>query len=97
MGSNGETQETFFDKGEWWEDEWQGMPEFVQEDLGPTKTLQVNFASYDDMRAFAKLVGQKLTPDTQSIWWPKVEVDRLANKRYIDMEQADGGKILESG
>ena len=83
---------TLFDKGEWWEDEWQGMPEFVQEDQSPTKQIIVSFASYDDMRAFGELIGQKLTPNTQSVWYPKAEIGRYADKRYVD----GGGTTDES-
>lgn len=77
-------QKNLFDVDEFarWRDEWQGMPEFVQEDLTPIKSLLVHFASYDDMRAFAETVGQKVTCDTRCIWYPEAEIGRYANKRY---------------
>jgi hypothetical protein len=67
-----------------WYGEWQGMPEFVQEDQSPNKSVIVHFASYADMAEFAKLVGQRLTPRTQSIWYPEADIGRYADKRYAD-------------
>lgn len=79
-------QSTLFDVDEFarWRDEWVGMPEFVQDDLGPWKTLIVHFANPVDMDTFAKLIGQKLTRKTQSVWYPEAEIGRYANKRYAD-------------
>ena len=50
--------------------EWVGMPEFVQEKKEPFKTLTIRFESEADYEDFAKLIGQKLTPKTKSIWHP---------------------------
>ena len=38
-----ECQLAFFDKDEYWKEHWQDMPEFIQNDLMPWKTLQVHF------------------------------------------------------
>lgn len=78
------SQPTLFDKGDWWEEIWQGMPEYSHDDLTPIKSIKVHFETFDDMRAFAELVGQKITPDTRSIWWPEAEIGRYANKAYVD-------------
>lgn len=72
------------DEFENWADEWKGMPEFVQEDLAPKKSLIVHFASNADMAAFAKLVGQRIGHRTQSIWYPEAEIGHFADKRYAD-------------
>ena len=77
-------QGTLFDKGEWWEEEWQGMPEFVQENQTAFKSLIVNFADRQDMDNFTKLIGQRITINTQSIWYPEAKIEQYANKRYID-------------
>ena len=79
-----------FEKGEAWEDDWEGMPEFEQQDLSPKKSISVHFANYDDMRKFAKLVSQTVTPETQSIWYPAAEIDRYANKCYVDADATKG-------
>jgi hypothetical protein len=64
------------------EREWKDMPEFIQEDKEPIKQLIVSFKNYDDYKEFAKLVNQALTKKTQSIWFPKVEIETYMDKRY---------------
>ncbi len=46
------------DVGEWWQEYWKGMPEFVQKDLAPWKTIYVHFENREGMEAFSKLVDQ---------------------------------------
>lgn len=74
----------FYDEVISWKEHWVGMPEFIQEDLAPWKQLTISFENYEDMQEFSMLVGQKLTPDTRSIWYPEAEITRYANKRYAD-------------
>lgn len=62
--------------------EWQGMPEFEQEDDKALKTIKIHFASQGDIAAFAALVGQTITMDTKSIWYPPQEIRRYADKRW---------------
>jgi len=50
--------------------DWVGMPEFVQDKKEPYKTLIVRFETEQDYNNFAKLIEQKLTPKTKSIWHP---------------------------
>lgn len=50
--------------------DWAGMPEFVQDKKEPYKTLIVRFETEQDYNDFAKLIEQKLTPKTKSIWHP---------------------------
>lgn len=50
--------------------EWQGMPEFSQEDQMAVKQVIVNFASESDVEAFARLVQQNVMMTTKSIWYP---------------------------
>lgn len=74
----------FYDEVLAWKKEWVGMPEFIQEDLTPWKQIIVSFEDYGDIQSFSKLIGQKLTSDTRSIWFPEAEIGRYKNKRYID-------------
>ena len=82
--ANEEKQPALFEKGEWWDESWKGMPEFDQKDLEPYKTVYVHFESREDMDAFAKLVDQRIGANTRSIWYPEAEIGRFADKRYID-------------
>ena len=64
--------------------EWKGMPEFSQEDLQSWKSIIVHFENRQDMEAFSKLINQKLTYNTRSVWYPQAEIGHYSNKRYID-------------
>ena len=72
-----------FDPGEWWEDEWQDMPEFVHEDQTSWKAVIVHLKDRDAMDAFSKAIGQKITAETRSLWFPPAEIGRYADKRYV--------------
>ena len=68
-----------------WEQEWQDMPEFSQDDLEPFKTIKVNFKTPEDMEKFSKLIGQKITPKTRGVWYPFPEKENKGiPKVYID-------------
>ena len=77
-------QDSLFDVDPEWKKEWEGMPEFVQKDLMPFRQIIVNFETKEDIKDFAKLIGQNLTYDTKSIWYPKVECIKPSSKRYVD-------------
>lgn len=78
-------QPALFRKGEWWHEHWRGMPEFIQENQMPYKTVYVHFESDEDIEAFGNLVGQRLTRLTRSIWYPEAEINHAFNKRYVEM------------
>ena len=44
-----------------WRKEWQGMPEFFQEDLMPYRVLNLRFRCEEDVQEFAKLMEQVIT------------------------------------
>lgn len=71
-----------------WQNHWQDMPEFIQPDQTPFKTLYVHFDNQADVDKFAELVRQSITPKTRYIWFPKLEKVRLADKQYVESETA---------
>lgn len=75
-----------FDKEEAraYNDAWQGMPEYIHEDLKPIQTVMVHFRNEEDRQEFSRLVGQKITYKTKSIWHPVNEIATVVNKRYVD-------------
>lgn len=79
-----EPQKSLFEKGEAWEEHWKGMPEFKSEDLMPFKTIYVHFENREHLAAFAKLLRQNITMETQSIWYPELTVQDLMKKKYVD-------------
>jgi hypothetical protein len=70
-----------------WKKEWKGMPEYQQEDLTPWQSIYVHFASLKDRQVFEELVNQKITNETKFIWFPKKNLDIVADKRYISKDE----------
>ena len=64
------------------EDEWEGMPEFDQEDATSFKKVIVHFATEAHLQEFARIIGQSLTLKTQSVWHPKAVIETYADKSY---------------
>jgi hypothetical protein len=79
-----EKQRELFESREWWFEEWQGMPEFIQEDLTSFRSIKVHFRNRDDVNKFAELIGQAITPKQKALWFPEYKIRRYGNKRYID-------------
>lgn len=66
-----------------WQSEWKGMPEFIQNDMSPYKTVKIHFRNDEDMAEFFELIKQKQTK-RNSYWYPEAKPRQVANKRYID-------------
>jgi hypothetical protein len=84
-------QLALFDKGKWWHDYWKQMPEFVQRDLTPLRTIQVRFENAGSVGHFAQRMGYSLTEKTKSVWFPNSESDCFLNKRYVQTERLEFG------
>ena len=68
-----------------WTQHWKGMPEYVQEDNGPWKTIRIHFRNDEDYEEFAKLTDNThLTKKTKSAWYPKLEITKNALLRWIE-------------
>ncbi len=65
-------------------DEWQGMPEFYQENKEAFQSIHVHFKTMDARNAFANLIGQTLTDQTRYLWYPQIEIERYSDKSYSD-------------
>jgi hypothetical protein len=71
-------------------EEWQDMPEFVQEDLAPYHKIIVNFRNEEDVVAFGKLIGQKIPEyrkKSMSIWYPYMPPRRFGHLLYVDEDE----------
>lgn len=71
-------------------EEWTGMPEFDQQDKEALQKIVLNFKTREDVEAFAKLIEQPISEKTRSLWYPKVEIERLMDKRY---RREDAGEV----
>jgi len=69
------------------ESEWQGMPEFEQEDnLGAFSSITVHFTDAAAIEEFSQKIGQTVTSRTKFIWYPKQE--RLNLKGFISHDES---------
>ena len=61
-----------------YEQEWQGMPEFENEDnFGAVASVKVHFATEEAVREFSERIGQAVTVKSKYIWYPKQERENL--------------------
>lgn len=67
--------------------EWKGMPEFNQEKEDIYKILIIRFEKEKDYMEFAKLIKQKLTDKTKSIWFPERDLDNL-NRNFVYKDES---------
>ena len=64
------------------QDEWEGMPEFNQDDKMPIRQIIISFDNKEDINKFSKLLNQNITDKTKSLWYPKKEKNVLKDKGY---------------
>jgi hypothetical protein len=72
------------DQNKPWQEEWVGMPEFVQERQRPYSQIIVRFENEEALNEFSKMIGQPLTQKTKSIWHPKLQRGLNTGKKYAD-------------
>lgn len=72
---------------EFYEQHWQNMPSYKQDDNGAQRTIQINFENQEAVKAFAKLVDQTITDKTKSIWFPKREKNNVSDLFWFSDEQ----------
>ena len=65
-------------------DEWVGMPEFVQEEQNAYQKIIIRFDCKEDVEEFSRLIGQNVTPQTKSLWHPKLSIGANRNKRWVN-------------
>ena len=82
-------QTNLFGDAEPWEENWQGMPDFLQEDLRPARTLYVHFRTDEDVTDFLKLIGQTITPKTQYIWYPYMKLASFNHLHWVSDEERE--------
>ena len=63
---------------------WNGMPEYVSKKQEEYQKVIIRFRNQQDVDAFSKLIGQKVNPESKSIWWPRLQRGDTAGLRYVD-------------
>jgi hypothetical protein len=76
--------QSLFDDSPLWKQHWVGMPEFIMEDHSPRKSLIIHFRCEEDVLKFSKLIDQSINPKQKSIWYPRAENRKIADKVYVD-------------
>lgn len=76
-------QSMLFETAPDWAKDWEGMPEYKHEDLRPYQQIILNFECAEDVAEFAKLIDQKLTEKTDTLWFPVKTPEILKNKRWV--------------
>ena len=66
------------------QEEWVGMPEFKMEKQRPLSKITGRLETEEDLQEFAKLIGQKVTPKTKSIWHPHKPHKSGLVRRWVD-------------
>lgn len=79
---NPKKEPCLFDTQTDWQAEWNGMPEFVQDDLTPFRVINLRFRNEKDVQEFARLVDQIITPKQKALWFPKAEHRKASHLRY---------------
>ena len=64
--------------------EWEGMPEFDQNDQTSYKKCIVHFDNEIDRTRFFEAIGQSFTEKTSSVWFPPQESMDTKTRRYKD-------------
>lgn len=59
---------------------WFDMPEFVQESKGAIKRVTINFCTEEDIEAFNRATGLKVTMNTKGLFYPPIETSALEYK-----------------
>ena len=84
------------------EEEWAkaGMPAFDQQDKTAHRQILVSFKSDEAVKAFAKLTDHPISEQTRFMWFPKEEIIRTTDKRYMadgPLEERIPKKVLVVG
>jgi|TARA_R110002110_G_scaffold85792_1_gene223198 hypothetical protein len=63
--------------------EWDGMPEFDQEDKRAFRSIVVHFNDQKAVDMFCQVAGQKISEKTKMLWYPEIEIETIADKSYV--------------
>jgi hypothetical protein len=66
---------------------WKGMPEFVQENVNPVKSIIVHFDSKEEMLKLSKIIGQEINAKTKYIHLPFRKAVSETDHRWSDKKK----------
>jgi hypothetical protein len=62
--------------------EWDGMPEYNQDNQMPFKQVIVSFNNEAALEDFAQLMGQNIVMTTRSVWYPAADKVKVSDQAY---------------
>ena len=65
-------------------EEWQGMPEFDQEDKTAYRSITVHFHNEEAIKDYEEKLELSLPKKAKYIWLPEIIIERFADKKYED-------------
>lgn len=65
-------------------DEWEGMPEFVQLDKTAFRSVVVHFPNQKAVDQFERKLNITLPEKQKYIWYPKIKIEKYVDKQYAD-------------
>jgi hypothetical protein len=65
-------------------EQWEGMPEFDQEDKTAYRSITVHFHNEDAIKDFEQKLELSLPKKARYIWLPEIIIERFADKKYKD-------------
>ncbi|MBP98995.1 hypothetical protein CMK18_23845 [Candidatus Poribacteria bacterium] len=65
-----------------YDEHWQDMPEFDQDDTRPHRTVMLHFLNQEDVDKFCDLTDQVITEKTKYVWFPEKQVDPVIDIHY---------------
>ena len=71
-----------FDIPSFFEEHWQGMPEYKMEDKTSHRKIVVHFRSDEDFDLFCNIIGQKLGNKQPSTWYPEMPHRKASHMTY---------------
>jgi len=62
--------------------EWEGLPEYISDDLTAYRSIIIHFANEEGIKKFAKLIKQNITNKTKYLHYPKCKRENFSDKIY---------------
>ena len=59
------------------------MPEFAHEDKKAFLSFTLHLKDEEAVASFAELIGKEITLNTRYLWYPEIEIEHCADKRYV--------------
>ena len=64
--------------------EWVGMPAFDHQDKTAFRSITIHFKDAAAVEQFSRAINQKIPEKVRWMWYPVTEVERFADKAYVD-------------